>query len=1092
MGNLKLNKRVVIQAVLTLIISLTGVIYIRHTWIRVENAQSENVLKIARSIETTLPVDDIKKLEAKPSDIEKPQYRMIKNLLKEIIRVNNTARFAYIYTEQTVNFHEKLFINADSEPEDSKDYSPPGQEYTEAEIAYFQPFKDGKEFVTNPVVDRWGTWRSVFVPVKDTATGKIIAVFAMDFDANYWNRLLLYEITESSIVVVLLLIVLFISIITISKNNSLKNNIAVRKQAEDALRESEKRSVRQRRAIVSLAIEESTITGDAHKALQKLTEVLSAALLVDRVSVWSLSEDGFEMECICLYEARENRYSDGSVLNVTDFPVYFNTIYTESLVSAGDAENDTRTREFKDIYLKPLGITSMLDAGIWIEGKPIGIVCFEHIGEKRDWHSDEEAFANTAAAIVMQIFSKAKRKKAEKVILESEEKYKKLYRMLRMMCDNVPDLIWAKDLNRNFIFTNKAICEKLLNAKDTDEPIGKNDMFFAKRERESFSDNPKWHTFGEICRDSDSVVLESNRTEQFDEFGNVKGEFLFLDVYKTPFLDEQGNIIGIVGSGRDVTREKKLAEDVQQTHEELKESEEKFRNLAILTPFAIMIYQNDKWVYTNPAGETISGYSAEELYEMHFWDFVAPEYLLLVKERGLKRQAGETVPKKYEFKIIAKDGTEKWVYLNGSVINYHGKLAGLIAIVDITNLKQIEQDLIIAKEKAEEMSRLKSSFLANMSHELRTPLSGILGFSEILQDDLADSAQKEYVGFIRKSGKRLLGTLDLILNFAKLEAEKQDIVFSDVTLENLIHETVQTFSASAKAKNIYLKSIILTDSITTKSDEKFIRHILDNLVNNAIKFTDEGGVTIELSKENNEILIKVKDTGIGIAIDKREIIFEEFRQESEGLGRNFEGTGLGLSITKRFVELMKGTIEVESEVNAGSTFIVKFICEEAPETINEEASETITAKTKKEEPDIDVCITKSSDSPLFPEQVKYSILIVEDDEVITKLTAKILKKYYNVESALNGLEAIGKAKKKVHDIILMDINLSKGMNGIETLRKIRKLPGYEKTPAVALTAYVMPGDMEEFLAGGCTHYLDKPFTKNQLLKLISDIIESVK
>ena len=686
------------------------------------------------------------------------------------------------------------------------------------------------------------------------------------------------------------------------------------------------------------------------------------------------------------------------------------------------------------------------------------------------------------------------RKQAEKVILESEEKYKNLYRMLRMMCDNVPDLIWAKDLNRNFIFTNKAVCEKLLNAKDTDEPIGKNDMFFAKRERDSFSDNPKWHTFGEICRDSDSIVLESKHTEQFDEFGNVNGKFLFLDVYKTPFLDELGNIIGIVGCGRDVTRERKLAEDVRQTLEKLRESEEKFRNLAVLTPFAIMIYQNNKWIYTNPAGENISGYSAEELYEMHFWDFVAPEYLSLVKERGLKRQAGEPVSIGYEFKIIAKDGTEKWVYLNGSHIDYHGKPAGIIAIVDITNLKQIEEDLIIAKEKAEEMSRLKSSFLANMSHELRTPLSGILGFSEILRDDLADEEQKEYAEFIRKSGKRLLETLDLILNFAKLEAEKQEIIFSDVTFEDLIHETVQTFSAAAKAKNIYLKSIIKTNNFTAKSDERFIRHILDNLVNNAIKFTDEGGVTIELSKENNKVLIKVKDTGIGIAKDKCKIIFEEFRQESEGLGRNFEGTGLGLSIAKRFVELMKGTIEVESEVNAGSTFIVKFICEEAPETLNKKTSETITAKTKKEEPEIDIYIPKSSDSPaeLFPEQEKYSVLLVEDDEVTIKLTAKILKEYYNVESAVNGLEAIEKAKKKVHDIILMDINLSKGIDGIETLRKIRKLPGYEKTPAVALTAYVLPGDMEEFLAGGCTHYLDKPFTRNQLLTLISDIIGSVK
>lgn len=148
------------------------------------------------------------------------------------------------------------------------------------------------------------------------------------------------------------------------------------------------------------------------------------------------------------------------------------------------------------------------------------------------------------------------RKNSEKLIRESEKKYKEMYQMLRLMCDNVPDMIWAKNLDNEYIFVNKAMGTGLLNASDTTEPVGKTDLFFAQRERESHPENPEWHTFGEICRDTDTIVLESKQTQRFDEQGNTHGEFLFLDVYKSPFYDSEGNLIGTVGSGRNVTRER--------------------------------------------------------------------------------------------------------------------------------------------------------------------------------------------------------------------------------------------------------------------------------------------------------------------------------------------------------------------------------------------------------------------------------------------------------------------------------------------------------------------------------------------------------
>jgi len=226
-----------LQAVWLFLVVIAGIIYVCYTWIRIENHHSEDALQIARSIEVTLPKDDLKQLEAKAGDIDKPQYRIVKNTLKEIIRVNPKARFAYIYIEQ----NDKLYFIADSEPENSTDYSPPGQEYTEADIAYKRSFKEGKEFIAGHITDRWGRWVSILVPITDPASGKTIAVFGLDFNAKSWGYLLLFEVIESGVLVVFLLFALFMLVRIRAKNKLLKNDITERKQAEEALRTSEAR-----------------------------------------------------------------------------------------------------------------------------------------------------------------------------------------------------------------------------------------------------------------------------------------------------------------------------------------------------------------------------------------------------------------------------------------------------------------------------------------------------------------------------------------------------------------------------------------------------------------------------------------------------------------------------------------------------------------------------------------------------------------------------------------------------------------------------------------------------------------------------------
>jgi PAS domain S-box-containing protein len=165
------------------------------------------------------------------------------------------------------------------------------------------------------------------------------------------------------------------------------------------------------------------------------------------------------------------------------------------------------------------------------------------------------------------------RKQMEEDLKRSVQKYKSLYSMMRLMCDNVPDMIWAKNLEKKYVFANKAICRKLLIADHMDEPIGKDDMYFALRERNKYPENPHWHDFGEICKDTDSIVMENRKADRFDEYGNVQGNFLFLDVYKAPFFDEQGTMIGTVGCGRDITRQKQIEKEKAELERKLRQSQ---------------------------------------------------------------------------------------------------------------------------------------------------------------------------------------------------------------------------------------------------------------------------------------------------------------------------------------------------------------------------------------------------------------------------------------------------------------------------------------------------------------------------------------
>ena len=284
------------------------------------------------------------------------------------------------------------------------------------------------------------------------------------------------------------------------------------------------------------------------------------------------------------------------------------------------------------------------------------------------------------------------KKTQEAALRESEEKYRTLSAMLRLMCDNVPDMIWAKDLEKRYLFANRAICRDLLNANDTDEPVGKQDMFFAERERTRHADDPEWHTFGEICRDTDQITMDAGTPRKFDEYGNVQGTFLFLDVFKAPFLDEHGNMIGTVGSARDVT----LAKGLEAA---LKKSEEFNRNLVDNIPDYILIYDPQGTIlYTNPIFAKIFGFTPEEAVGSPILEHIAPEYRDRIRILMEQRIYEITIPP-YEISILKKDGSAVPVIVKGTHIRFQDNDSVLVLMTDISEHKRMVQAVYESEEK---------------------------------------------------------------------------------------------------------------------------------------------------------------------------------------------------------------------------------------------------------------------------------------------------------------------------------------------------------------------------------------------------------
>lgn len=537
----------------------------------------------------------------------------------------------------------------------------------------------------------------------------------------------------------------------------------------------------------------------------------------------------------------------------------------------------------------------------------------------------------------------------------------------------------------------------------------------------------------------------------------------------TALFDEDGSITGYLGIAKDIS-ERKLAEAV------LRESEQKLRNLFTLSPIGIALADmSGRFIDVNDAFLDICGYTREELYQLDYWALTPPNYMDAEAEQ-LKSLSVNGRYGPYEKHYIKKSGDLSPVRLRGTLIRGSDGVQYIWSLVeDISEQRQTEQTLIEARIRAEEANRAKSDFLANVSHELRTPLNGVIALADtLLKTDLSPH-QRELVQIICSSGVSLEGLLSQILDLSKVESGGFTPTKAPFDLAAHVQQAAEVHRGKAESQGLRLMLEVAPRAEGWfLGDAGGLKQIVANLVSNAVKFTEQGWVTVSIDAEEvdgggSAVTITVADSGIGIDPAALPRLFERFTQADESITRRFGGTGLGLAISKQLAELMGGALTVRSALGHGSQFSVTLPL----------------SRTQPIEPN--VC-----DATGDPDLDALRVLLAEDHPVNRRVVELLLEPLgVTLTAAVDGQEAFDLFASQTFDLVLMDMQMPR-MDGLGATRAIRALEALKKTPRVPvimLTANSFDHHKALALEAGADAFLAKPLTVSILLETITELMQ---
>ncbi len=672
------------------------------------------------------------------------------------------------------------------------------------------------------------------------------------------------------------------------------------------------------------------------------------------------------------------------------------------------------------------------------------------------------------------------RKKSENALRESQQ-------FIQTVLDSFPLAVFWKDLNSVYLGCNE-IFLKTTGLSSTSEIVGKTDFDF-----------PYTLEQARGFRADDQQVMESRIPKYFIEerITMPTGDERWLETNKVPLQDLEGNIIGVLGTFQDITLRKQIEQQLQ-------ESRDQFQRLVtdIGDQFVFFSHSGMDGIlnYISAGSASILGIKSEDAIGK-CWVEIAQWHLEdLQKSFDILQQIalGAIDFHQLDLRFTHIDGIERTLRVSAHPIrDSEGNLIAIEGLgEDITEshkaqqlLLEMNQKLAISNEQLERATRLKDEFLANMSHELRTPLNAILGITEGFQEGtfgMLNGQQERMLQVIASSGSHLLDLINDILDLAKIEAGKLTLDPAVTNIEQLSKDSAVFVRQQATQKKVQLQVQVTQALPQLIIDERRIRQVLINLLNNAVKFTPEGGrvtleITVQDAIDNNNCADKagtnithwvnfaVIDTGIGIAPESLDTLFQPFVQVDSSLNRQYEGTGLGLALVKRIVEMHGGYVKVTSRVGFGSCFTIALPYNQLNVTMSQPVVSTSNASSRH----IDDCIAPSC-SPL--------ILLVEDNEAnVVTIVNYLVAKGYRVIIANDGQMAIEMVQTEQPDLVLMDIQMPK-MDGIEAMQWLRS---HNFTmPIIALTALAMTGDRDKCLDAGASDYLSKPIRLKQLANLI--------
>lgn len=571
------------------------------------------------------------------------------------------------------------------------------------------------------------------------------------------------------------------------------------------------------------------------------------------------------------------------------------------------------------------------------------------------------------------------------------------------------------------------------------------------------------------------------------------GNETWLDFQLNPILLSSGVIEEVSGIARDITNRK-------QAEIATRQSEEKFRGIfENLQDIYCRVDRHGRITMISPSVFKRMGYTPEEVLGQDVTQYFVDKSAI---HRAMIRLVRNRSLRNFEVSLRRKDGTERQFMFNMLLLQDDTGHRSVVAVLarDITELKRQAAELVKAKDEAERSLKVKERFLANMSHEIRTPMNGVIGMIDLLTDTPLNDEQRDYVRTIKRSSETLLTILNDILDLSKIEAGKMVLHEAPIALREVFEKLIALFGQQAASKNNHL-TYRLADDLPTFviADQTRLLQILSNLTSNAIKFTENGEVSVVaslISKKGkfNRIRVEVRDTGIGISPENQKLLFNSFSQVDESSRKSFGGTGLGLAISKELALLMKGEVGVESEVGQGSTFW--FVIE---------LKETAISPTQQSTEMAEVTLVN-----FFKDQHP-QVLLVDDNATNRKVASEILRKagcivttagsgpeainYFGLRMADGGFVADGGSllregnPQSPYDVIFMDIQMP-DMDGVETTRHLREQFGDGLPPIVAMTAYSMREDRERFISQGLDDYIAKPIRAQSLIAKVKELVDA--